>query len=540
MLNNTESLLLPFTVPPKNREVTSNESIELAAIFCLAELERDKGGGLIFKKPPEELFFISKVYYPFWLAPWDEKTLLFDGLGLISHTVSFNILPDLDIYISGIRGSANNREAYIDFLSSNLNYFKIIGEGKKPIKGLITDPEFKRDFFSLISRSKPVKGTPRNNVLLPLLIDKLAVETILNDLSNFRRSLAEDIKSLQRVENMIIEVTQKHIDAIKREIDETNKMYEGEIAELKSKCMKRIEEESEKIGQKIAEVSEKVNRLIQDINQKRADLEASKRRLTIYIEQCKNEISMAKSYGDKTREEFWRRELEKKERELSVINESFKEVEKNINDARFQADLEISKLRLEYNSKVEAIMADLERAKIARDFKINNYQQMINSLNKSASAIIGQIDRLIELRKLTLSDIEKITYPEKREKYAIAYLPFFLLCYRRGLEKRYVAFPPSIVNTLNGAVKVKGLFRPFKVRALLQEFSASITSLLNLFIDLIERDPIFEDSVKNACVGKNILKDFNEEIREGLKSLFENKWLSEKDLKSFMQSKSVK
>ena len=40
------NVAFPFTIPSKDRKIPLKERIELAAIFSLAELTRDKGGGL--------------------------------------------------------------------------------------------------------------------------------------------------------------------------------------------------------------------------------------------------------------------------------------------------------------------------------------------------------------------------------------------------------------------------------------------------------------------------------------------------------------
>jgi len=51
-------LLVPFTIPSQDRRRPFDRSMELAAVFCLSEIKREKGGGLISKKAPEEILFI--------------------------------------------------------------------------------------------------------------------------------------------------------------------------------------------------------------------------------------------------------------------------------------------------------------------------------------------------------------------------------------------------------------------------------------------------------------------------------------------------
>ena len=62
--------VLPFSTLSKDRTEPFTDDMEKAAIYCLAELERSKGGGLIVKKPEEKLVFVSKFYYPILTVPW--------------------------------------------------------------------------------------------------------------------------------------------------------------------------------------------------------------------------------------------------------------------------------------------------------------------------------------------------------------------------------------------------------------------------------------------------------------------------------------
>jgi len=80
-----EKTLLPFaTLSPASGESFTKDA-ERAAVFCLAELGRDKGGGFFKKRTPEKLVSIAEVYYPFWVAPFGRLVLLLDGLNVTSQ-----------------------------------------------------------------------------------------------------------------------------------------------------------------------------------------------------------------------------------------------------------------------------------------------------------------------------------------------------------------------------------------------------------------------------------------------------------------------
>src|SRR5674476_1017206 len=76
-----------FSLPFSNLKTTTPE-IEAAAVFAVAELERNSGGGLIARQPEEKLIFLSKIGYPLWLYPKNNVNLVFDGFGDSSYNLS--------------------------------------------------------------------------------------------------------------------------------------------------------------------------------------------------------------------------------------------------------------------------------------------------------------------------------------------------------------------------------------------------------------------------------------------------------------------
>lgn len=83
--------ILPFSTE-KSREPFSSE-VEAAAVFTLAEFERNKGGGLIIKQPEENLVTLAKIGFPIWLFPNNDTTFVFDGLDNSSHSISYAEMP---------------------------------------------------------------------------------------------------------------------------------------------------------------------------------------------------------------------------------------------------------------------------------------------------------------------------------------------------------------------------------------------------------------------------------------------------------------
>jgi hypothetical protein len=529
-------LLVPFTIPSGDRRRPFDKRMELAAVFCLAEINREKGRGLISKKAPEEIVFIAEICYPLWLVPWKGSTLLFDGFGTWNHTISFDILPDAAVFIHEIKGCADKFEAYSAFLSSNLDYFKgFSGKGQKTIIGLIMDQPFNKDFFSYLPRTRQVRKALQDVTILSPVLDETAVKASVKELSDLREALSNDVNNLRGIIKLLVKTTQNHTKKINTRIRITRSRSENEIVRFKSESMKKIEELRKEYDERIVQISEEASNLIHILGQERVKLESDKKRLLIYAERCETEISAASVRRDEAEEENWRLELERCRQELSEIDRKLEEIDKRITDAEPSRDLRISRLKSEYNSQTEAILSGLKKIEAARDAQLRIGQEALKSLEDSTSAAIGQIDRLMETRNLALAELNNIGFQLRRRKMAMVYLPFFLACYRQELKRRYIAFPPSVANSMSGVTKIKGALKSFKVGMVLEESSIPIAKLVNRVVSLIEQNPMLEERVMSACLKTNIVrsKKLRRSVDKGLEMLSMEDWLSEGELKFF-------
>ncbi|MGB9756776.1 MAG: hypothetical protein ACPLVJ_03235, partial [Candidatus Bathyarchaeales archaeon] len=161
MSQKTQKLILPFSAPSENRtELFSNE-MEKGAVYCFAELEREKGSGLILKKPEEKMVFLAEFGYPLWLFPWEELSLIFDGLKTKAHTLTYRIVPDVKIFMENVQRSSKSIETYATFLSDSINYFQIsTSEKTMTIDALITEPNFLNEFGLYVSEATTVEASP--------------------------------------------------------------------------------------------------------------------------------------------------------------------------------------------------------------------------------------------------------------------------------------------------------------------------------------------------------------------------------------------
>jgi len=368
-------LLLPFSVRAEDRVKRFTKDVEKAAIFCLAELDRNKGG-LIRKKPPEKILFVAEACYPIWLVPWGNVTLLFDGIGLRKRTVPFDILPDMNVFLREIKANAKSTDAYLDFLSHNINYFQsFAGKGKKIVRGLIADPSFVKDFGSFLSKAKRVNGPISGKVVLTPFMDKAAVESSVAGLSELRNDLENDLRELNHIVKVLIKMTDEHIKNLTRQNEKIRQRSEKEVSRFKSQAFRKTE------------------------RMRRRYLEKRKMQLVEYVKNCEAELSSSEEKKDESSLESWRLELKKSRGELSEIEKNLSKIESDVQNVKRERDVQISQLEAEFDAKSKALMSGLEKIINARDTKIALNEEKIKALKDYTSAFIGSISKIVDMRR---------------------------------------------------------------------------------------------------------------------------------------------
>jgi len=528
--------LLPFAVPAKDRQKHFTEKMEKAAILCLAELERQKGEGFILKKQPEETAFIAEAHYPIWLAPWRKKTLFFDGLGIMTHTFSYARLPDVKTFINNIEGATRNHEAYLAFLSNNLNYFEHFAEEEeKTIKALVVSPDFVQDFTSYLSLAKKIRKSIPNKIFLSPTLDESEISSSTKEISSLRDRLTQDIADLHDAMRLLNNAVKKYEKDFQRETGKVKRKFDERIAVLKSSVMKKIRKIQKEYDKKISLVSKDMERQLHLLHQEYIKLEKTKQRRVASIDRCEAEIKSSRLRKDETAELRWRRDIENCRKEISALDEKLKDLQKNIKNTESVKKTETSKIREECDIEADKIMEDVREVEASRDAKIQIMQKEMKSLQDSTSQIIEQINKLAELRRQTINDFDQVGLQKSRRTCVLTYIPFYLICYQTRSKRRYTVYPPSIAGSMGILTKFKGVFGVAKTKSLLQFRSEPMTNLINQIVMLLDKNPVFETEIHDAGIESNILrtKELKKRLENGLEELKDEEWISENEFEVF-------
>jgi len=504
----------------------------------LAELERAKGRGLIFKQPQEKLAFIAEVCYPFWLVTLDKIGLLFDGLSTTSQTLAYLAIPEIPVFLDNMKSSSKTRQAYMTFLSDNINYFQVpTNEEGKIIDGLITDPEFLHEFIPCLSEATPIKASLSSMVTVSPALNESSIASIIEELQSLKSKFVEELDALYTSMKLIKAETENFMKAIRDEIKKIEEELGKKIEKCKTSVTKEVDEIRREYDAEVTEHSKIAEKELFSLQQEKIKLEKTKEQLTREIDHCEAEMKTCAINKDDVSEHKWRDEKNKRKKQLSETETKVKELNKNIREVKDEKNLKIFELKSERDAKIKEAMKDLVEIESSRDAKIRIYEEEMEKFEELTSRIIEQIDKLAKLTEKSIDEFDRHGVPQNCRKRVLIYMPFYLTCYQSESGKRYVHFPPSIVSNVSFSVKFKGALGKAKIKQLLQPRSKKIVSLLNKFPLLMEQNAVFNREMREACAKANLMRTrkSRESIKEGLQMLREEGWFSEKESESFSQ-----
>jgi hypothetical protein len=161
----------------------------------------------------------------------------------------------------------------------------------------------------------------------------------------------------------------------------------------------------------------------------------------------------------------------------------------------------------------------------------------METLEELTANIIKQIDQLVKMREATIAEFDKMGVQQKNVNLSLVHMPFYLIRFQSGPNRRHTFFAPSFVGSVGIAAKIRSAMGKMKIGQLFQPRSKKIVSLLHKFAILLEEDVAFGSDINEACRKANLLdaENLKQSIVAGLNKLKEDGWLSEQECKSFSQ-----
>ena len=524
--------VLPFTTSSTKRPKDLTKNMEMAAILYLAESEREKGESRVLRKTDEKLVFVAKAFYPIWLIPFRGATLMFDGRSYTSHTLFYDKIPDIEIFNKNLRANRKKTESYTATLIRNKDYFKdFTGQEEIRIEGLIANSELIEDFKVYLHKTKGAKRHLRNKAVLPNIIEDIEIREGIGQLFDLRKRTANEIQTIENSMHLLSKTTGWKIKTIQTEIRKTRVKYRKQTEKIKPKVQKEVWRIQSKYNRKIARQSKKFKKELQRLHEKQIELQKTLRFLKAEAKRCKTKMGSKKS-GRKIQ---WNLKLKRIEKKLPTFNRKIDANVKKSLKVESALKLEIAQQKVRCDEHVEAannIFLDLQAS---RDAAITVKRREIDTLENLTRGITNSMREMIHAKRGSLRELDKITLAGRKRSRELVCLPFYLARYEKGDKKRYVVYPPALVEDMGFLTKMKGALGAAKLKSLLQCRSRAITMFLNQLVAFIEKNPVLEKDITETGIQDSILlkKRLRVGIKKGLLELEKQDWISKSELQAF-------
>jgi hypothetical protein len=528
--------MLPFATLGANRFKNFTKNMEMAAILYLAESHRKKGESQLLKKTDEKLVFIAEACYPLWLVPYNRATLVFDGLGLVSHTLSYDVARDVEIFNKDIKRNRRSTEAYTATLTRNIDYFSSF-QGKEEIRieGLVAIPELKETLRHYLPLMKEAKKPFRTTVALRPTVKSCEIQAGIRQLSTLRKKIDDDIKSMEAGMTFLNSATARRVKAIRDEIRKSRETHRKKIKRTKLRSTKRLLRIQAQYNRRITKTSKKFKKKLLRLNRNQVNLKRELRNLRKLAKRCEAKLRSGRSRSGKRSENQWTLKLERTKKKLQALVREIEVNRKRIRVAENAQKLELAKHRIACCTRIESANKMFRDLQGSREAEVIMKRQEIATLEEVTRCITKSMQEMIQNKRLFRAEFDKIVMPRGRQGCRrLVYMPFYLVRYERGDKTRYVVCPPLVVK--DGVLaRMKVAFRGAKVKALVQSRSEAIAAFLNQLVPLMDRKPLFEKRVTEAGIRKSILlgNKLRAGLAKGLKELESEDWISKSELRAF-------
>jgi len=533
----TASLILPYAVPEKSRRKKLDSDMELASILCLAEAGRKKHVMVGFS--PEKILFISKLHYPLWAVPWENGCLIIDGLQILSSTLTYMALPDMELFLDDVERGQTLREQFRNALDKHAQTFAGFSETLRILmKAIIADKALLSDVSEFVEETLALKADVTGSIILiPPKLDEDSAGESAKEVFDLYERIQSDVKGLEHAVRFLNEVTLFHEQKILREIELVNEGFKEELDRVKPAVEKKVEvllkERDAKI-EKMNRVAEaELNAKLREKERRRQELEKLELNKTEY----KRRLNVRRSRHDKIGVARWEHSLRTCENKISEAKERIHDLSHYIEKTRKQNQEDVNKLKYGYQTLI-----DRERKKIADieaslESVIKTKKSETEKLMLMTTRIVNLIEQLAEQKKLQAAEVKSLTIPWKPEQITLLGVPFYFAGYKVDDKLHFHLYPPLRVMSSEGIVKkIEKTLLSFRltsrIRLLLQPRSKTLNKMFNTVLEeKMKNDKTLEESLRELGVSNNLLAnpDFKEALTKGMEELKAEGWIKQEE-----------
>ncbi len=533
----TASLNLPFAVPAKEREKAFTASMETAAILLLAEARRRKRG--LFETAPSKLISVSKLHYPLWAAPWENQSLILEGLAVFPSTITMEQLPSISEFIEDIERGTSVRELFRGAVEKHMTTFSdFAGKVDVQVDALATDTALLSALSDYVQEALSRKSD--ENPAIALVPPKLDVKTageITKKIQSLHAQVRSEIASLVYARNLLEETTKRHEQMILKEANFLRETYEAQIAELKPLVEKKTDQLLKERDTRIAKMNKIAQSELKVKERERERRERELQKLALRKADHVRKREARRRRRDKIGKAHWEHRIRANEKRIGEARAKTQALAESIEKARKQNEADTEKLRQGYQWLIDQERRKITDIEFQRDEAVETKRKEIETLKHRTGQIASQLQELTVGKEKEAEELKTLAISSQFDDVTLLCVPLYLICYQTEKTTQFQVFPPVKVMSLEGVLgtirKKLGGIRPVsKVKLFMQPRSKALSKMLDFAIkEKMKSDKVFSESLREAAVASSILlKDnFKEMLTRGMAELRAEGWITQKE-----------
>jgi hypothetical protein len=532
----TASLDLPFAVPAKERDKAFTPSMEVAAMILQAEAKRGKQG--LFGAALSKISFVSKLYYPLWAVPWENRSLIVDGLGASISVIAKQQLPNVTLFIEDIERGASIRELFRSALEKHLNMFSdFAGRAHVQVDSLVADNDLLTALTEYVKEAASDTQKKETAITLaPFKLDLQATVETATLAQNLEKEIRSEIASLEYARRLLDETTKFHEQMILREISNTREIYDDQIVQLKPAVEKKRDQLIDERDSRVAKMNRIKDTELRGKESEKARRERELQKLELSKADLVKKREARERRHDKVGEAHWEHRIRANENKADEVKARIRALAAFIEKTSRQSEEDIEKIRQGYRWLIDQETRKITDIEAQRDEAVGVKQREIEALKLVARKIGEEIGELGIRKREEAEELRRLSVIQQFDDVTLLCLPFYLAGYQTENKTRFQVFPPVKVLSSEGVMatirKKLGDFRAVSRASLfLQTRSKSMNRMLNLVQEKMESDKAFSGVLVEAAVSSNImLKDgFKETLSKGVAELKAEGWITSKE-----------
>jgi len=541
----TASLALPFAGSVEEREKAFTSSMEIAAIFLLAEARRRKRGA--FRATSAKISFVSKLHYPLWAVPWSNQSLVVDGLRMSSSTIVKQRLPNVTAFIEDVERGASVRELFRGAVEKHMATFSDFAEKVNiELDAVITNHALLSAVSDHVREALSAKSYENSPIVLvtPELDVKMATE-VAKQVQDLQKQGQSEIASLECARNLLIETTSLHEQMILKEATVTRDGYDAQITQMRPAVEKKTDQLLKERDARMA----KMNRIAEnELKAKEREKERRERelqKLELGIADFVKKREARRRKHDKIGEAHWEHRIRTNENKIDELKAKIRALAEFMEKTGEQNEADAEKARQGYQWVIDNERRRLTDLEFQRDDAVGVKQREIETLKLATNRIAEQIEELAARKKEEAEELTRLGIPSQFDDATLLCLPLYVVGYRIGDETQFHVFPPVKVMSPEGVVaairkKLGGLRAASKVKLFLKPRSKALSKMLDLALkEKMKSDQTFNKNLSETAISNDVvLKDsFKELLTRGVSELKAEGWITQREedlIKAYM------